>query len=70
MHIHALRPRILALLAGIAAIALSGWVLADPPSRVARLGYVSGSELEHLVDGYDHVGRQLNRLAANWRKLR
>ena len=35
----------------------------------ARLGYVQGEELDGLVDGYNHVGRQLNRLISVWRSL-
>ena len=36
--------------------------------RIAgNLGYVPGSELDGLTDGYNHVGRQLNRLITNWR---
>ena len=31
-----------------------------------RLAYVNGRDLETLLDGYSHVGRQLNRLIANW----
>lgn len=33
----------------------------------ASLGYAPGSDLAQLVDGYNHVGRQLNRLIATWR---
>src|SRR3990170_5785157 len=30
--------------------------------RIAeRLGYVQGAELDEIIDGYNHVGRQLNR---------
>ncbi len=32
-----------------------------------RLGYLEGKELKVLLDGYNHVGRQLNRLITNWR---
>ena len=35
----------------------------------ARIGYVAEPEFSELVDGYDHVGRQLNRLIANWRRF-
>ena len=38
--------------------------------RIAeQLGYVRGNELDQLVDGYNHVGRQLNRLIATWRRF-
>lgn len=36
---------------------------------VERLGYVKDDALAPLIDGYNHVGRQLNRLIANWRTL-
>ena len=38
-----LRNRLSALLVGIATFASAGLALADPPSRVARLGYISGA---------------------------
>ncbi|MDO8597440.1 MAG: FecR domain-containing protein, partial [Sulfuricaulis sp.] len=37
------RLRLWVLLVGIAALALSGWVAAEPPSRAARLSYIGGS---------------------------
>ncbi len=38
--------------------------------RIAeRLDYAQGAELEELVDGYNHVGRQLNRLITNWQRF-
>ena len=43
MHKQAFRLQALAFVAGIAVLALSGWASADPPSRVARLGYMSGA---------------------------
>jgi len=38
-----LRFRVFAWLAGIALLVFSNWASADPPSRVARLGYMSGA---------------------------
>ncbi len=38
-----LRLRVFAWLAGVAMLVFSGWASADPPSRVARLGYMSGA---------------------------
>ena len=35
--------RIFALLLGCTALVLAGWAGADPPARVARLGYISGA---------------------------
>lgn len=43
MHLYRLCHRAFALLAGIAFLVISGAVYADPPSRVARLGYTSGA---------------------------
>jgi hypothetical protein len=43
MQMQALRLRTLAFAAGIAVLGFSGWASADPPSRVARLGYVTGA---------------------------
>jgi hypothetical protein len=34
-----------------------------------RLGYIEGRDLAELVDGYNHVGRQLNRLIGIWRRF-
>ena len=42
MSARPLRLRAILLAAGVALLASSGWAVADPPSRVARLGYVSG----------------------------
>jgi four helix bundle protein len=33
-----------------------------------KLGYVEGPELDRLADGYNHVGRQLQRLISVWKK--
>lgn len=36
--------------------------------RIAgNLGYLQESDLASLSDGYNHIGRQLNRLITNWR---
>jgi hypothetical protein len=37
------RNRAMALLCGAAALLWAGWASADPPARVARLGYISGA---------------------------
>jgi hypothetical protein len=37
------RTRIFALLLGLTALAWAMWASADPPTRVARLGYLSGA---------------------------
>src|SRR5450759_4717351 len=43
MHMPSSSPRLWVFLIGIALFALSGWAAADPPSRAARLGYMSGA---------------------------
>ena len=43
MQLQALRLRVLVFFAGVAMLAFSGGASADPPSRVARLGYTSGA---------------------------
>nr|MBP8298182.1 hypothetical protein [Burkholderiales bacterium] len=43
MHIMRIRTRLAAMLLGVAALAAAASALADPPSRVARLGYISGA---------------------------
>jgi hypothetical protein len=48
-----LRLRAVLLAAGVAILASSGWAVADPPSRVARLGYVSGA-VSFSPAGEDH----------------
>ena len=35
--------RVIAALFGIAMLTFAGWASADPPTRVARLGYISGA---------------------------
>jgi four helix bundle protein len=36
---------------------------------VGRLGYGPDSQFDELTDGYNHVGRQLNRLITTWRRF-
>jgi hypothetical protein len=61
MHKNSLRHRALALVVGIAVLAASGWASADPPSRVARLGYVSGAVSFSPAGEDDWVQATLNR---------
>ncbi|HEY5293704.1 MAG TPA: DUF6600 domain-containing protein [Burkholderiales bacterium] len=61
MHIPSSRPRLWALLVGIAVFALSGWAAADPPSRAARLGYMSGAVSFSPAGENDWVQATLNR---------
>jgi hypothetical protein len=43
MQIQTLRLRAFTFIVGVALLAFSGWASADPPSRVARLGYTAGA---------------------------
>jgi len=37
------RHRIIAFFLGMAVFAFAGWASADPPARVARLGFIDGA---------------------------
>ena len=50
-----------ACVAGVAVLALSGWVSADPPSRVARLGYIAGAVSFSPAGENDWVQATINR---------
>ena len=43
MNMQPLHRRALALVAGVVVLAFSSFASADPPSRVARLGYMNGA---------------------------
>ena len=43
MSMKLFRVPMFAWVAGVAVLAISGWASADPPSRVARLGYMTGA---------------------------
>ena len=43
MHMQSLGLRTLAFLTGLSLLGFSTFALADPPSRVARLGYTTGT---------------------------
>ena len=57
------------LILGIAAFALSGWAAADPPSRAARLGYLSGAVSLSPAGESDWVQATLNRPLTNGDRL-
>ena len=61
MHKNSLRQRALALVVGITVLAFSGWASADPPSRVARLGYMSGAVSFSPAGEDDWVQATINR---------
>ena len=52
---------IFALLLGAAALVLSGWASADPPSRVARLGYATGAVSFSPAGEDDWMQARINR---------
>lgn len=53
--------RLIAFAFGLAALMLSGWALADPPARVARLGYVAGTASLSPAGEDEWVQATLNR---------
>jgi hypothetical protein len=55
------RARIFALLLGFAALVLAGVASADPPSRVARLGYTTGAVSLSFAGDNDWVLATMNR---------
>jgi hypothetical protein len=55
------RLRAFVLVAGVAALSFSGWVGADPPSRVARLGYTAGAVSFSPAGESDWVQARVNR---------
>ncbi|TAN55346.1 MAG: hypothetical protein EPN19_03255, partial [Betaproteobacteria bacterium] len=61
MHEQRSCARIFALLLGAAALVLAGWASADPPSRVARLGYLTGAVSFSPAGENDWVQARMNR---------
>jgi hypothetical protein len=61
MLMQPLRLRTVAFLAGLAIAACSGWAAADPPSRVARLGYTTGAVSFSPAGENDWVLATINR---------
>ena len=49
------------LAAGVALLSVSGWASADPPSRVARLGYMTGAVSFSPAGENDWVQATINR---------
>ena len=56
-----LRLRAFAAAASVALAAFSGWASADPPSRVARLGYMSGAVSFSPAGENDWLQARVNR---------
>ena len=61
MHMDIFRRHILLLASGLALSVASPWVAADPPSRVGRLGYLSGAVSFSPAGEDDWVRASLNR---------
>jgi len=61
MPMQPLRLRAFAFVAGVAVLAFSGWASADPPSRVGRLGYMSGAVSFSPAGENDWVKARINR---------
>ena len=61
MNMQPLRRQALAFVAGVAILSFSGWASADPPSRVARLGYMSGAVSFSPAGEVDWVQATINR---------
>jgi len=61
MQMQPLRLRAFAFVAGVAVLAFSGWASADPPSRVARLGYMTGAVSFSPAGENDWVQATINR---------
>jgi len=57
--------RTLAVAAGAAVLAFSGWVGADPPSRVARVGYMTGAVSFSPAGEPDWIEASINRPLTN-----
>ena len=53
--------RTFVLATGVAALSVSGWAAADPPSRVARLGYITGAVSFSPAGEADWVQASINR---------
>ncbi len=61
MQMQPLRLRFFAFVAGLAVLAFSNWASADPPSRVARLGYMAGAVSFSPAGENDWVLATINR---------
>jgi hypothetical protein len=61
MQRQSLLHRAIVLVAGIAVLAFAGWAGADPPSRVARLGYMTGAISFSPAGENDWVLAPINR---------
>jgi hypothetical protein len=69
MQMQTLRLRALTFVAGAALLFFSGWANADPPARVARLGYASGAVSFSPAGDTDWDRATLNRPLTNGDRL-
>ncbi|WP_114969962.1 DUF6600 domain-containing protein [Rhodoferax ferrireducens] len=69
MQMQTLRLRALTFVAGAALLFFSGWANADPPARVARLGYASGAVSLLPAGDTDWDRATLNRPLTNGDRL-
>src|SRR3990172_5304315 len=61
MKVHARYLRTVAVVLGVTALAFSGLAMADPPSRVARLGYLDGAVSFSPAGENDWVEARISR---------
>ena len=61
MQMQPLRLRAFTFLVSVVVLAFSGWASADPPSRVARLGYMTGAVSFSPAGENDWVRARINR---------
>jgi hypothetical protein len=61
MSMKLFRVPMFAWVAGVAVLAISGWASADPPSRVARLAYITGAVSFSPAGENDWVQATINR---------
>ncbi len=69
MQIQVLRLRAFAFIACLALLTFSGWANADPPARVARLGYLAGTVSFSPAGENDWLQAMINRPLANGDRL-
>ncbi len=69
MQMQFLVPRALAFVVGVAVLAFSGAASADPPARIARLGYTAGAVSFSPAGENDWVQAAVNRPLSNGDRL-
>ena len=61
MFTPSLHPRVFTFAISVTLLAFSGWANADPPSRVGRLGYMTGGVSFSPAGENDWVRASMNR---------